>query len=52
MALTINHETNDISATSGSVTLDGSAAGGGNFVLVSETTVSSHTGSFVFTKST
>lgn len=52
MALTINHQTNDISATSGSVTLDGSAVGGGNFVLVSETTVSSHTGSFVFTKST
>lgn len=51
MALTINHETNDISATSGSVTLDGSSAGG-NFTLVSETTVSSHTGSFVFTKST
>jgi len=25
MSLTINHQTNDISATSGSVTLDGSA---------------------------
>jgi hypothetical protein len=29
MALTINHQTNDISATSGSMTLDGSAVGGG-----------------------
>ena len=29
MALTINHQTNDISATSGSVTIDGAAAGGG-----------------------
>ena len=28
MALTINHQTNDISATSGSVTIDGAAAGG------------------------
>jgi hypothetical protein len=27
MALTINHQTNDISATSGSVTIDGVAAG-------------------------
>lgn len=32
MALTINHQTNDISATSGSVTLDGAAAGGGTAV--------------------
>jgi len=29
MSLTINHQTNDISATSGSVTIDGSAVGGG-----------------------
>ena len=29
MALTINHQTNDISATSGSMTIDGSAVGGG-----------------------
>ena len=29
MALTINHQTNDISATSGSVTIDGAAPGGG-----------------------
>ena len=27
MALTINHQTNDISATSGSVTIDGASAG-------------------------
>lgn len=30
MALTINHQTNDISATSGSVTIDGAALGGLN----------------------
>lgn len=29
MAITINHQTNDISATSGSMTIDGAAAGGG-----------------------
>ena len=29
MAVTINHQTNDISATSGSLTIDGAAAGGG-----------------------
>jgi len=29
MALTINHQTNDISATSGTMTIDGSAVGGG-----------------------
>lgn len=29
MSLTINHQTNDISATSGSVTIDGAALGGG-----------------------
>ena len=29
MAITINHQTNDISATSGSLTIDGSAPGGG-----------------------
>jgi hypothetical protein len=29
MAVTINHQTNDISATSGSMTIDGVAAGGG-----------------------
>lgn len=28
MALTINHQTNDISATSGSMTIDGASAGG------------------------
>lgn len=29
MATTINHQTNDISATSGSLTIDGAAVGGG-----------------------
>lgn len=29
MALTINHQTNDISATSGTVTIDGAEVGGG-----------------------
>ena len=43
MALTINHQTNDISATSGSVTIDGAAAGGGGGALefISKTTLSS-----------
>ena len=36
----------------GKISLEAAAGGGGgNFTLVSETTVSSHTGSFVFTKS-
>ena len=30
MSLTINHQTNDISATSGSVTIDGAAVSGGD----------------------
>ena len=34
MSLTINHQTNDISATSGSVTIDGSAVGGGGVTIV------------------
>jgi hypothetical protein len=29
MSLSINHDTNDISATSGSVTIDGASIGGG-----------------------
>lgn len=29
MSLSINHQTNDISATSGSVTIDGASIGGG-----------------------
>jgi len=37
MALTINHQTNDISATSGSITIDGSALGGGGATAVSGT---------------
>jgi hypothetical protein len=43
MALTINHQTNDISATSGSMTIDGAAAGGGGGALefISKTTLSS-----------
>ncbi len=41
MALTINHQTNDISATSGSVTLDGAAAGGGAMTLISTTNITS-----------
>ena len=31
MSLTINHQTNDISATSGSVTIDGAAVGGSSY---------------------
>jgi hypothetical protein len=34
MAITINHQTNDISATSGSLTIDGAAAGGGGVLEV------------------
>jgi hypothetical protein len=49
MALTINHQTNDISATSGSITLDGAAAGGGAFNLISTTTISSAVSSIEFT---
>jgi len=49
MALTINHETNDISATSGSVTLDGSAVGGGGSLNhISTQTVTSSTASVTF----
>jgi len=40
MALTINHQTNDISATSGSVTIDGASAGGGALNLISSSTPS------------
>ena len=47
MALTINHETNDISATSGSVTLDGAAAGGA-LSHISTQTVTSSTASVTF----
>jgi len=52
MALTINHQTNDISATSGSVTIDGAAAGGGGggaLEFVSKTTVSSSVSQVDFT---
>ena len=51
MSLTINHQTNDISATgSGSVTIDGSAiGGGGSWNLISTTTVSSAVANVDFT---
>jgi len=39
MAITINHQTNDISATSGSMTIDGASAGGA-MSLISTTTLS------------
>lgn len=45
MSLTINHQTNDISATVGSITLDGSAVGGGDYVHISTTNISSSTAS-------
>jgi len=41
MALTINHQTNDISATSGSMTIDGSAVGGGGADLYAAETTGS-----------
>ncbi len=53
MALTINHQTNDISATSGSMTIDGSAVGGGGgggaWNLISTTTVTSNVSTVDFT---
>ena len=52
MALTINHQTNDISATSGSMTIDGAAVGGGGggaWNLISTTTVTSAVSSVDFT---
>ena len=45
MSLTINHQTNDISATSGSVTLDGSAVGGGAYNLLQTVTADNSGGS-------
>ena len=35
MSITINHQTNDISATSGSLTIGGAAAGGGAWTTIS-----------------
>jgi hypothetical protein len=49
MAITINHQTNDISATSGSLTIDGAAAGGGAYNLISTTTITSTVSSVDFT---
>tara|TARA_R110000782_G_scaffold21297_1_gene57289 strand:+ start:208 stop:798 length:591 start_codon:yes stop_codon:yes gene_type:complete len=49
MSVTINHQTNDISSTSGSLTIDGSAAGGGAWNLISTTTVTSAVTSVDFT---
>ena len=46
MALTINHQTNDISATSGSVTIDGAAAGGGGSLTTAAISGSSQTVDF------
>lgn len=43
MALTINHQTNDISATSGSMTIDGNALGASSGVFYeNDTNVSSN----------
>ena len=49
MAVTINHQTNDISATSGSLTIDGAAAGGGAWNLINTATVTSSVSSVEFT---
>ena len=51
MSLTINHQTNDISATSGSVTIGGAAVGGGGggaLELVTHTVTSSSATSVIF----
>jgi hypothetical protein len=37
MAITINHQTNDISASSGSLTIDGASAGGSSFTTETTT---------------
>lgn len=49
MAITVNHQTNDISATSGSLTIDGAAVGGGAYNLIGTTTVTSNVASVDFT---
>lgn len=49
MAITVNHQTNDISATSGSLTIDGAAVGGGAYNLIGTTTVTSTVSSVDFT---
>ena len=49
MSLTINHQTNDISASSGSMTVDGAAAGGGTTFIASSGTIS-NAASVVFTQ--
>ena len=53
MSLTINHQTNDISATSGSMTIDGSAVGGGGgaslHTLINTTKITSSTTSITVT---
>ena len=48
MAITINHQTNDISATSGSVTIGGAAAGG-SYELIASQSVTSLVASVSFT---
>ena len=48
MAITINHQTNDISTTSGSVTIDGAAVGGGGgATLVYENEADGNSVSFI-----
>jgi hypothetical protein len=49
MAITINHQTNDISSTSGSLTIDGSVAGGGALNLIGTTTISTSVAGVEFT---
>ena len=53
MSLSINHQTNDISASSGSMTIDGAAVGGGGggggaMELVTHTVTSSSATSVIF----
>jgi len=54
MSLTINHQTNDISASSGSMTIDGAAVGGGGGAMefiASTGAISNGTTDIVFTSS-
>ena len=46
MAITINHQTNDISATSGSLTIDGAAVGGGGSLSAASISGASQTVDF------
>jgi hypothetical protein len=49
MAITINHQTNDISVTSGSLTIEGAAVGGGAYEFIASQSATSFVSSISFT---